>query len=351
MSLRLHTGVRHFPTPHPEADGTLEWEATTAVTVLAESGSHTGTGWTYSDPAAAAVVDGVLKSALAGADPHDPPLCWQRMVRACRNIGATGLVMQAISAVDIALWDLHARSVGVDLPRLWGAMRPSVRIYGSGGFVNEDESVLVDDIAEWTRMGATAMKIKIGQDRGGAVDRDLHRVRTLVDTAPAGTECMVDANGAYTPGQALRVGRQLDDLGVVWFEEPVTSDDPHTLGELADALDCDVTAGEYAWTVTDAQRLVPQVDCLQLDVTRCGGYTGWFSAAAVAAGSHREVSAHCAPALHTPVAAATANLRHLEYFIDHARLEPQLADGVPTPSGGVLTPSSAPGHGLTLRDA
>ena len=91
------------------------------------------------------------------------------------------------------------------------------------------------------------------------------------------------------------------------------------------------------------------VDCLQLDVTRCGGYTGWLRGAAVAQAHNLRVSAHCAPALHAPVAAAVPNLRHVEWFIDHARLEPLLVDGTPTVSHGALQPNDdEPGHGMTF---
>lgn len=348
MTFELRTDSRRFPTPQPEEDGTLRWDSTTAVTVTIVENDHLGTGWTYGHPAAVDIIDTVLRPVLDEHDRSDPPHCWQAMVDACRNIGATGLVMQAISAVDIALWDLKARRLGVSLAALWGRHHASVPVYGSGGFVNEDLDHLRADVEEWSRLGCRSMKIKIGQGRGTAVDRDLRRVVLLTEVVPVDTQCMVDANGGYTRGQALRLGRELDRLGVVWFEEPITSDDLSTLRSLRDQLACDVAAGEYVWRTTDAERTSTAVDCLQLDVTRCGGYTGWFRSAAIAAGHHLEVSAHCAPALHAPVAAATHNIRHIEYFIDHARLEPDLADGVPRVVDGELTPSSTPGHGMTL---
>ena len=99
----------------------------------------------------------------------------------------------------------------------------------------------------------------------------------------------------------------------------------------------------------EAARLLPGVDCLQLDVTRCGGYTGWLAAAAIAVAHNVDVSAHCAPALHVPVGAAVPHLRHMEYFIDHARLEPLLFNGVPSPLDGRLpTQDDRPGHGMSL---
>jgi len=160
---------------------------------------------------------------------------------------------------------------------------------------------------------------------------------------------MVDANGAYTVGQAKRIGADLDRLGVRWFEEPVSSDDKAGLAEVRAAVDADVAAGEYISDSYEAEAMVHVVSCLQLDTTRCGGYTGFLRGAAVAAAHNREVSGHCAPALHAPVAAAVPNLRHVEWFTDHVRLEPLLIDGLPEVSGGSLhVTEHAAGHGMTV---
>jgi len=137
---------------------------------------------------------------------------------------------------------------------------------------------------------------------------------------------------------------------VIWFEEPVSSDDLAGLDELRAQLRCDVAAGEYVADGYEAARLLPVVDCLQLDVTRCGGYTGWLHAAGLALAHNRQVSGHCAPALHAPVAAAVPHLRHVEWFADHARLEPLLVDGCPPVRDGALQlVNDRPGHGMTLR--
>jgi L-alanine-DL-glutamate epimerase-like enolase superfamily enzyme len=93
------------------------------------------------------------------------------------------------------------------------------------------------------------------------------------------------------------------------------------------------------------------VDCLQIDVTRCAGYTEWMRCAAVAASYGLEVSGHCAPALHAPVAAAVPNLRHVEWFADHERLENLLIDGGPPVENGQLVLSARPGHGMSLADS
>jgi len=139
---------------------------------------------------------------------------------------------------------------------------------------------------------------------------------------------------------------------VVWFEEPVSSDDLAGLREVRDQLPLDVAAGEYGFDEVYFSRMVQAgaVDCLQIDVTRCGGYTSWQRAAAIAAAHNLDVSGHCAPHLHSYVAATVPNLRHVEYFHDHVRVDPLLFDGLPSAgSGNISVPADSLGHGITLR--
>jgi len=346
----VRTDVYRFPTPTEEADGTFTWNATTAITVQVSAEGVTGLGWTYSTGAAAAVIDGELADVVRGRDAFDVPGAWDAVHRAGRNLGTRGLFAQAQSALDIALWDLKARLLDISLAELFGRVRDRVPVYGSGGFTTLDEEQLAEQVGWWQSVGCRAMKIKIGESWGRRPERDLERVQQLRDLAGDGVALMVDANGGYSPGQARRIGSALDDLGVSWFEEPVTSDDPDDLRLLRGVLRCDIAAGEYAADVYEAAHLLSAVDCLQLDVTRCGGYTGWLRCAALAAAAGLQVSGHCAPSLHVPVAAALPELRHVEWFVDHARLEPKLVDGAPPVEDGALVVGSGPGHGMTLRE-
>jgi L-alanine-DL-glutamate epimerase-like enolase superfamily enzyme len=345
----VRTGVYRFPTPVAEGDGTLTWDATTAVTVEVEAGGGTGLGWTYSSPAAATVVTEHLTGVLQGRDALDVPGAWSAMHRAGRNLGTRGLFAQALSAVDIALWDLKARLLDVPLADLFGRVRDAVPVYGSGGFTTLTDQQLAEQVAGWRAAGCTAMKIKIGESWGTEVGRDLARVRQLRELAGDDVDLMVDANGGYSTGQARRVGAALDELGVVWFEEPVSSDDLAGLALLRGVLDCDIAAGEYLSDDVQTARMLPSVDCLQLDVTRCGGYTGWLRCADLGHAANRQVSGHCAPSLHAPVAAALPWLRHVEWFADHARLEPDLVEGAPPVTDGAMAVPDSPGHGMRLR--
>lgn len=338
------------PTEHPESDGTLAWTSTTVVVVRISAGGHTGLGWSYTSAATGHVIAETLAPVLVGSTAGDIPYLWRAMHRACRNLGTKGLIMHAISAVDIALWDLAGHAAGSAAADLLGRCALDVPAYGSGGFTSMTDAQLDDQVADWKAAGCASMKIKIGQDWGSSVERDLARVGRLRDLAGSEVQLMADANGGYTAGQARRVGAELDDIGVVWFEEPVSSDDLQGLASVRVAVRCDVAAGEYIADSYDAQAMCGAVDCLQLDATRCGGYTGWRACAAVAAARNLQVSAHCGAALHAHVAASAPNLRHVEWFADHARVDALLFDGVPPVAGGRLPASrAAHGHGMTLR--
>ncbi|WP_441247560.1 enolase C-terminal domain-like protein [Kitasatospora sp. McL0602] len=347
----LEVQVLDFPTDAPEADGTLAWDHTTMTLVRAHCGGTTGLGWTYGDPATADVITGQLADTVTGRPAFDVPAANEAMSRAVRNSGRPGLVAGAISAVDIALWDLKARLLGLPLIDLLGAARTEVPVYGSGGFTTYDHHRLAEQLGSWTEQGITAFKIKIGESWGTSERRDLERTEQARRLVGEDAELYVDANGAYTRKQAVRVGRTLAGFGVSWFEEPVSSDDLTGLALVRDAVTADVAAGEYGYDLPYFARMVPVVDCLQADATRCGGITVWLRAAALAQAHGLQLSGHCAPHVHAHAAAAVPNLRHLEWFHDHVRIEHLLFDGALDPRGGALNPgaSGAPGLGLTLR--
>ena len=350
----LDVAVYRLPTDQPEADGTLAWDATTAVVVQAHGGGRTGLGWTYADEAAAAVARGLLSGVVLGRSALDPAGATHAMARAARNAGVPGLVAMAISAVDVALWDLKARLLELPLLTLLGAVHPDAPVYASGGFTTYDEATTRAQLEGWLERGFDRVKIKIGESWGTAEARDLSRTGLAREVVGDRVDLLVDANGGYTAKQAVRVGRRLDDLGVVWFEEPVSSDDLAGLRLVRERLDCDVAAGEYGSRIHDFAALcrAEAVDCLQVDASRCGGVTEWLRAAAVAAAHDLEVSAHCVPGLHAHLGPATPNLRHLEWFHDHERMERRLFEGTVTPRDGRVRPDlGAPGHGLTLREA
>ncbi|GGW45806.1 mandelate racemase [Streptomyces lucensis JCM 4490] len=349
----VDTAVYTVPTDSPEADGTLAWDATTLVLVTVRGAGTTGLGYTYAPAATAHIVRELLASTVTGLPACDVPRANERMCRAVRNAGLPGVCAQAIAAVDIALWDLKARLLGLPLVRLLGNARDDVPVYGSGGFTTYDAERQDRQLRGWAEeQGIPRVKIKIGESRGTRQTRDLERVARARASVGDTAELYVDANGAYTAGQAVRLAGPLAGHGVTWFEEPVSSDHLAALAGVRDRVPMDVTAGEYGYTLPYFEHMLAAgaVDCLQADVTRCGGITVWLRAAALAHARGTDVSGHCAPHAHAHVAAAVPNLRHLEWFHDHVRIERLLFDGVLDPGGGSVTPGAdgAPGLGLSL---
>ncbi|HEY3572829.1 MAG TPA: enolase C-terminal domain-like protein [Arthrobacter sp.] len=342
------------PTDGPEADGTFGWDSTTMVLVQAAAGGKTGLGWTYAPAAAAGLIEELLAPAVHGIDALDVPAATAAMARTVRNPGSTGLASYAVSAVDCALWDLKARLLDLPLHKLLGAVRDTVAVYGSGGFTTYTEEQLRNQLEGWAiDQRIPRVKIKIGQDSGTNVARDLERIRQARAAVGPHTELFVDANGAYTAKQAIRVLHEAAEENVVWFEEPVSSDHHTGLRTVRNAVAADVAAGEYGTGLPYFQRLcsADAVDCVQADVSRCGGISEWLRIAAVAAAHGLQVSGHCAPHLSTAVAAATPNFRHLEWFHDHVRIENLFFEGTLDPDEGRVRPADSPGNGLSLRTA
>jgi L-alanine-DL-glutamate epimerase-like enolase superfamily enzyme len=356
---RVSAAAYRIPTtwhgePVGEADGTLSWDATTMVVVEAHAGDRTGTGWSYTSSAATALVGEMLAGEVEGRSPFDVPALLDAMVRRFRNAGRPGLVSAAIAAVETALHDLRARLLATSLATLLGRFREDVPVYGSGGFTSWDDRMLREQVEGWLDLGMEAVKIKIGLPDAEGHRRDLARVALVRDLAGPDVAVMVDANGAYTTKQAVRMAQHLAEYDVVWFEEPVSSDNLEELRAVRRQVTCDVAAGEYISDVPTAARMVEagSVDCLQVDVTRCGGMLEWQRIAAVASARGLEVSGHTAPGLHRYVAASVPHLRHLEWFHDHVVIEQSLFDGAPTVVGSRLHANpTVPGHGMTLRTA
>ncbi len=344
--------VYRVPTDAPESDGTLAWDSTTMVLVRLRSGDRTGLGWTYAAAAAGSLIDEKLRKVVEGHDALAVSQCRRAMLGALRNDGRSSLCAMAVAAVDCALWDLKSRLLDLPLAALLGQVHASLPAYGSGGFTSYDLARLQEQLGGWARQGMTRVKMKVGRDPHA----DPGRVRAAREAIGPDVELFVDANGAYSRKQALRFAEEYAQLGVRWFEEPVSSDDLPGLHLARDRAPAgmDVAAGEYGYTPDYFERMLAAeaVDCLQADATRCLGITGWMGVNALCDARSMPLSAHCAPSIHAHPGAAATRLRHIEYFHDHARIERMLFDGVLEPHDGCLWPDrSRPGIGLQFRRA
>lgn len=348
----LEAAAYRIPTDRPESDGTLEWDSTTIVVVRIRAGGECGLGYTYADTGTATLIRDKLAPLLIGRDATAIAGRWQDMVHAIRNLGRAGIASMAISAVDVALWDLKARLAGLPLIALLGAVRDGVEVYGSGGFTSYSTAQLADQLGGWAAEGMRRVKMKVGREP----QRDPARVESAREAIGPAVQLFVDGNGAYTRKQALVLAEPFAAFGVNWFEEPVSSDDLEGLRLLRDRApaEMDIAAGEYGYDQVYFRRMLAAgaVDVLQADATRCAGITGFMRAAALCEGFMIPLSCHCAPALHVHPACAAAPVQHIEYFHDHCRIERMLFDGVPETRKGMLYPDQTrPGLGLEFKDS
>ena len=318
----------------------------------ARAAGETGIGYSYTGTAAARLIEDVLARAVVGRDAMDVPGVWEAMRHAVRNLGRPGIASTAIAAVDSALWDLKGRLLGLPLLTLLGAVRGAIPVYGSGGFTSYSLDRLREQLGGWSAAGISRVKMKVGRDPAA----DLQRVRVARGAIKETDELFVDANGALSRKQALAFAAAVADLGVTWFEEPVSSDDLEGLRLLRDRAPAGmaIAAGEYGYDLFYFRRMLDAgaVDMLQADATRCAGITEFLRVGALCAARPVPLSAHTAPSLHAHPCCALAAAVHVEYFHDHARIERLLFDGALVPRGGALVPDrSRPGLRLEFKRA
>lgn len=338
------------PTETPESDGTIEWSKTTIVIVHVSAGGKSGMGYTYTHHSAGEIIRTDLSETIRGKNALDVPALWSDMVRIVRNIGRPGIAACAISAVDAALWDLKAKIMDVPLAVLLGRQRDSIEVYGSGGFTSYPMDKLNSQLSGWVDEGIRMVKMKIGRNP----NEDPERLEASRKAIGPSVRLFVDANGAYTPREALHMAEILSDYEVDWFEEPVSSDDIRGLSFLRDRAPAgmDIAAGEYGYNLQYFRDLLMAcaVDVLQADATRCLGITGFLKAGYLCEAFQRPFSAHTAPSIHLHPALCLNSIRHVEYFHDHVRLEEMFFDGAALHRNGELSPDlSRPGLGIALK--
>jgi L-alanine-DL-glutamate epimerase-like enolase superfamily enzyme len=339
-----------IPTDAPEGDGTLRWDSTTLILCEIHTARQTGLGYTYGNEATAALADHLATKCLLHHSAIDIPALHVSMLRQVRNDGSRGIASMAISALDIALWDLKAKLLDSSVVDLLGAFQPKVAVYGSGGFTTYSNQELTSQLSGWITEGLKSVKMKIGAEPTA----DLERVRAARGAIGAEADLFVDANGAYNARRAIEFAERFEEFNVTWFEEPVSSDHLEDLRRVRDRAPraMEIAAGEYGYDslyfrcMLEAQA----VDVLQLDATRCKGFTGFLDGSAIAVSFGCPISAHCAPSLHMHIGCAVPQFRHVEYFHDHARIEEMLFDGFIPPKDGQLSPDrSRPGLGIQLK--
>ncbi len=335
-----------------------------------------GESITAGGPVAAtqAIVEKEIAPLLIGEDPTNIEWLWQKMFRFCWHHGRRGIVIAAMSGIDIALWDIKGKMAGAPVYKLLGGYQKKIRAYASAGFYSPgyDIQYLLKDVEKFVTMGFQAIKMKVGRtlpipmhplyfQPGNdlclySMEEDIKRVEAVRKTVGKDIVLMVDANSAYTPYVALMVGKELEKLGVYWIEEPISTEDIEGGALLARKLDMQVAGYETEQTVYGFRELITKhvVDIVQPDVIWSGGFTECRRIAALAYAynkicvPHSFTSAFCILA-NMHFACSIPNNEYVEYDqTGNLLITDLLKNPIELDSEGFVEHSDLPGIGADI---
>jgi mandelate racemase len=256
-------------------------------------------------------------------------------------LGVTGTVRMALSALDVALWDVLANSLAIPLTRLLGARPSPIRAYNSNGLGLMSPEAAADEAELLLAAGFQALKLRLGH---ASLEQDLAVTRAVRRRIPENIGLMVDYNQALSVAEALIRGRALQQEGVYWLEEPIRHDDYRGHASIARELSVPLQIGENfngPEAMLDALA-VDASDFVMPDLARIGGITGWIEAAGIAAARGIEMSSHLFPEVSAHLLAATPTAHWLEY-VDWA--DAILQEPLEIVAGNSVIPER-PGHGM-----
>ncbi len=308
-----------------------------------------GVGFSYSKraggPAQFAHARQVAEN-IIGEDPNDIGRLYVKLLWAGASVGRSGVAVQALAAIDVALWDLKAKRAGLPLAKLIGAHRDSVRTYNtSGGFLNAPLEQVLENATAARESGIGGIKIKVGHPDHRVDMTRLESMRThLGDDFPL----MVDANQQWDRPTALRMCRAMEPYGLVWIEEPLDAYDVVGHADLARAIDTPIATGEMLASVAEHVQLIEHHSCdvIQPDAPRVGGITEFLKLTTLAAQAGLTLAPHFAMEIHCHLAATYPTEPWVEHF---DWLDPLFNERMAI-AGGRMIVSERPGLGVTLSD-
>ena len=309
---------------------------------------NSGIGFSYSKrgggPAQYAHAKEIAEAAL-GEDPNDIAKLYTKLLWAGASVGRSGLATQALAAIDVALYDLKSKRAGLPLAKFLGSHRDSVRTYNtSGGFLNASIDEVKERASKSLEDGIGGIKIKVGLPDSAEDLRRVSAVREHIGVAPL----MVDANQQWDRATALRMGRTLDELGLVWIEEPLDAYDVEGHARLTRTLDTPIATGEMLSSVAEHRALIDARACdiVQPDAPRVGGITQFMRLLTLADEAGLDIAPHFAMEIHLHLAACYPRETWVEHF---DWLDPLFNERLETKDGRMIVPDR-PGLGITLSD-
>ncbi len=343
------------PLERPVAFATREVPGRYYTLVRIRSAGHTGVGFCLGSPVVATAIRTLFRPLLLGEDPLATERHWDRMFRQGLLEGRRGALLRAMSAIDIALWDLKGHLTSLPLYRLLGAYRDEVPAYASGGYyaVGKGPDALGEEAAGYVKLGFQALKIKVGRERD--LQSEVARVAAVREAIGPDVQLFLDANNAWPDAStAVRFIRAFEPFNPGWIEEPVMPDNLAASAAIAAAVPVPVATGEIEATrwgfraILDAKA----AQILQPDAAVCGGITEWVRIAALAAAYDVPVAPHWLSDLHVHLVASSPNATWVEYFPDASVLNVwKLVQEPVSAVAGRLRPPDRPGHGIRYDEA
>lgn len=337
------------------ADATRKVETLgyTIVRITTDQGLE-GFGVTYHEvggEATRSLVINTMMPRLIGRDPLQTEVLWQEFFHYLRGVGRKGLTYCALSAVDIALWDLKGKIVGLPLYRLLGGERDSVPVYASGGWTSYSDDELVDEMKGMVAQGYRMIKFKVGVENGSNLRRDRERVRKVREAVGPDISLLLDANNCWDAATAVKFANTIREYDIFLFEEPVFADDIPGLAKFKRGTDIPLGTGEHEYTRFGVRDLLMHdaVDIVQTDGTRAGGYTEMLKIAALSQAWNLKFAPHAMEHMHSHLISAVPNALFLERLLMFEELTNALYLNAPTPENGYLPIPDAPGLGLMLN--
>ncbi len=343
----IRTQWLRVPISPPIADSTHVLRFMDLILVEVCAGEFSGSSYMlsfdYGPVLLKGIVDYELKRHILGMEADDIRAVYERNLQATEYIGREGVAMWGTAAIDVALWDLLARRLGVPVALLFGAHTRAVPVYGSGGWISYSDEQLADEVSRYVSRGFAGVKIKIGDQE----DRDVERVRAVRQAIGPNRKLMVDANQGLTLERALRLARRLEDCQLEWFEEPFAKDDLEAYSRLAQASETPLAAGEREFGIPPFRRLVLArcISVVQPDLFRVGGVTGWRIVAALADSHLLRLAPHFYREYDAHLAAGQPNLIAIESF---DWLDPLLESPFEVRDGLAIVPDRL-GFGVTFK--
>lgn len=344
----VRTEWLRVPFSPPIADATHVLRVLDLIVVNVHAGDHVGTAYMLSFDYAPLLLKGIidheLKRYVVGCPADDIRAIYEQNLRVTEYIGSEGLAMWGTSAIDVALWDLLARRLGVPAAILFGRYHSAVPVYGSGGWISYSDEELASEVNRYVERGFSGVKIKIGSLQE---DRDIERIREVRRLIGPRRKLMVDANQGLTLERALRLARKVEDCRLDWLEEPFPKNDLDSYARLAAATDIPLAAGEREFGVRPFYRMAKtrSVSVMQPDLLRAGGVTGWRLIASLAEAHLLRLAPHFYREYDLHLAAAQPNLVAIESF-------DWLSDLLDTPfeiRDGCAVVPDRPGFGVAFR--